>query len=78
MGELLARSSPTPLQELSNRNVKNEFVSLFTDGRRKPKACFCYRELAGTAKTLLVKKIVCIYLKLEKINFLRNQGLGGA
>ena len=35
MGELLIRSSPTPLQEFSHENNLNKFVTARTDGQRE-------------------------------------------
>ena len=57
MGELFAKSSPTPLQKFSQKRTKNKFVSTQTDGRREDEPRFCCRKRLGTT-TLLAKKVV--------------------
>ena len=58
MGELLARSSPTPFQELLHNNYLNRVVSARIDSRRERTARFCCRERLSTTKTPAAKRVV--------------------
>ena len=52
MGELFAKSSPTPLQKTSHKNQLNKVVSARIDSRRELTARFGYRERLGTTNPI--------------------------
>ena len=57
MGELLSRSSPTPLQELADKGVIKTNPQFTNRQSAQAVACFCSRERLGATKTPSAKRV---------------------